>query len=292
MTIVFEVVGGIGKNIIATAIVKLLRKKYPNAYLIVVASVPEIFDNNPNINAVFPPNQRYIVNDFINKDTLILLHDPYCDSDFITKKQSVYKSWSNLYDLDYNQEQPELFITEDEINNYTKLFDTSKPILVIHPYGGPIIPEETTPKFTFDKGYNWVRDIPLIVCNTIIEKYKNDYNIYQIKHPTQKRVLEGVKIADNPIREIMVLLKLSSKRILIDSFPQHMAAALNLKSTVCWVGTSVENFGYDLHNNILPNPYTLIPQFTTYGGFNYSEPINYMPYKNTLDIFNINKILK
>jgi hypothetical protein len=48
------------------------------------------------------------------------------------------------------------------------------------------------------------------------------------------------------------LLK-SEKRLLIDSCLQHAAAAFNLPSTVCWIGTSPKVFGYDIHTNILPN---------------------------------------
>jgi hypothetical protein len=36
-------------------------------------------------------------------------------------------------------------------------------------------------------------------------------------------------------RSIAILLQLADKRLLIDSFAQHMAAALNVKSTVCWI---------------------------------------------------------
>ena len=42
------------------------------------------------------------------------------------------------------------------------------------------------------------------------------------------------------------------KRLLINSCFQHAAAALNLKSTVCWITTSPKVFGYDMHDNIFP----------------------------------------
>ena len=56
-------------------------------------------------------------------------------------------------------------------------------------------------------------------------------------------------------RSIAILLQLSNKRLLIDSFAQHMAAALNVKSTVCWnPSTKPEIFGYKLHDNIKGKP--------------------------------------
>jgi len=44
---------------------------------------------------------------------------------------------------------------------------------------------------------------------------------------------------------------MSDKRLLIDSSLQHVAAALNLPSTVLWIGTSPNVFGYDIHTNIV-----------------------------------------
>jgi len=56
--------------------------------------------------------------------------------------------------------------------------------------------------------------------------------------------------------ELFSILLASEKRLLIDSSLQHAAAALRLESTVLWVGTSPNVFGYNLHKNIiatLPN---------------------------------------
>ena len=42
----------------------------------------------------------------------------------------------------------------------------------------------------------------------------------------------------------------------MDSFAQHLAAAMGVKSTVCWVTTKPKVFGYKLHDNIQANPFT------------------------------------
>jgi hypothetical protein len=54
--------------------------------------------------------------------------------------------------------------------------------------------------------------------------------------------------------ELFSLVAASSKRVLIDSCLQHAAAALKLPSTVLWIGTAPENFGYDLHTNVKSLP--------------------------------------
>ncbi len=94
-------------------------------------------------------------------------------------------------------------------------------------------------------------------------------------------------------RSIAILLQLSDKRLLIDSFSQHMSAALNLKSTVCWVGTKPEIFGYKLHDNIKSEPYNDEKSLENamYAPYGLSENIHNIPYKDLNDVFDLNKIL-
>lgn len=296
MNIIFEVTGGIGKNIIATAIVRLFKEQHPDKRLMVVASHPEVFLNNPNVDELFSVHERDKMYNFVYPDTWFCGQEPYLESNFVVKKENIYRTWAHLYNLKYNGEQPELFLTKKEKVEYTQLFDNSKPILVIHPHGGEkfsrdFILDPHNPQKP-DTGYNWVRDIPTPTVNKIIEHYKDDYNIYQIKSPTQKLSYKGAKPADNPIREIIALLLSSEKRILIDSFAQHMAAALGLNSKVLWIGTTPSNFGYKIHDNILSNPYEFPPEYTLYHGFDLVEPISLMPYKSSGNIFDFNKIIK
>ena len=88
-------------------------------------------------------------------------------------------------------------------------------------------------------------------------------------------------------RSIAILLQLSNKRLLIDSFGQHLAASLNLKSTVCWINTKPEIFGYKLHDNIKANPFTKEPNYQNshYQPFGLSENIHNIPYNNLNEIF-------
>ena len=87
---------------------------------------------------------------------------------------------------------------------------------------------------------------------------------------------------------------MSKKRLLIDSFSQHLAASLNLKSTVCWVATKPEIFGYEMHDNIKANPFTKEPiiKDKAYQPFELSENIHSIPYNNLKEIFNINHIIE
>jgi hypothetical protein len=47
------------------------------------------------------------------------------------------------------------------------------------------------------------------------------------------------------------MLTQSDKRLLIDSYLQHAAAAFELESTVLWGCNSPHTLGYELHDNIM-----------------------------------------
>ena len=80
----------------------------------------------------------------------------------------------------------------------------------------------------------------------------------------------------------------------MDSFGQHLSAALNKPSTVCWIGTSHISFGYDIHDNILPNPQEkeYITDEMIFTPNELYEPISTFPYSSTDKIFEINKIFQ
>lgn len=245
---VFHVEGGLGKNVAATAIVKLIKEKHPDRLLVVVASYPEIFLNNPNVYRAYRVGATaYFYDDFIlNKDVLVFRHEPYFQTAHILKQKPLIQNWSELYNLDYEKGVlPELYMNmvQDMAGSQWK---REKPIMVLHTNGGFFQNQKYT--------YAWTRDMPMIVSNQIVEKYSKIYHIFQICRD-QTQVLPGVEpiLHEMSNMELFSLLRMSEKRVLIDSCLQHAAAALRLPSTVLWVGTSPKVFGYDMHKNIVAN---------------------------------------
>ena len=53
MNIIFQISGGIGKSILATAVCKAIRKKYPNDKLIVVTGYPDVFTNSKKVDMYY-----------------------------------------------------------------------------------------------------------------------------------------------------------------------------------------------------------------------------------------------
>ena len=280
MNIFFQIDGGLGKSIMATAMVKVIRKRYKNSHIIVVTAYPDVFLNNPHINECFRIEEmggaylKYVK----DQDCKIFTEDPYRNTSFLTDKEHLLKTWCKIYGLNYNNEQPQLYLTQPEVDYFKPFYQVEKPILAIQPNGGPQ-----------GQGfqYSWTRDIPQPTMNEIIKHYKEDYTIVHIKREDQQQYPDTLHALDG-FRSIAILLQLSSKRLLIDSFSQHLAAAMDKKSTVCWVTTKPKIFGYKLHDNIIANPFTKEPQLerSVYQPFNLAQDISSIPYNDLNEIFN------
>ena len=270
----------------ATAMVKVIRKRYKNSHIIVVTAYPDVFLNNPHINECFRIEEmggaylKYVK----DQDCKIFTEDPYRNTSFLTDKEHLLKTWCKIYGLNYNNEQPQLYLTQPEVDYFKPFYQVEKPILAIQPNGGPQ-----------GQGfqYSWTRDIPQPTMNEIIKHYKEDYTIVHIKREDQQQYPDTLHALDG-FRSIAILLQLSSKRLLIDSFSQHLAAAMDKKSTVCWVTTKPKIFGYKLHDNIIANPFTKEPQLerSVYQPFNLAQDISSIPYNDLNEIFNANTIIE
>ena len=104
-----------------------------------------------------------------------------------------------------------------------------------------------------DKPYSWTRDIPHGQAQILANELSKSFKILHITRPKCLPLANVERVDHVPSkRAFLSLLLKSDKRLLIDSCLQHAAAALNLPSTVLWVGTSPDVFGYEMHKNIKP----------------------------------------
>ena len=55
--VIFQIDGGLGKSIMATAILKVIKKEYKKSNIIVVTAYPDVFVGNPNVNKVLHQSQ-------------------------------------------------------------------------------------------------------------------------------------------------------------------------------------------------------------------------------------------
>jgi hypothetical protein len=282
--IVFQIDGGIGKVIASTAVAKAIKKKYPNDNLIIISGYPEVYLNNPNVYKSFQfGNISYFYTDYLeNKEALLFLHNPYLEVDYVQEKKHLIQVWCEMFDLPYNNEMPEIYLTKRELDFYQQKYKSDKPMLLMQTNGGA----------NHDLKYSFARDLPSVVVSKVIEHFRNDYNIVHIRRDDQIGYNFTTPITAG-FRDIIALALLSTKRLLIDSFLQHACASMGLKSTVCWITNNPKVLGYELHDNILANPFTHQPELKNsfLAKFNIGgDPIEF-PYKSEDEIFDVEKII-
>ncbi len=285
MNVICQVDGGLGKSIMFTAVLKAIKKQYKKANIIVVTGYPDVFIANPNVNKVLGFDQlsgiysKYIM----GKDAKVFVSDPYHTSDYITESAHLIKLWCELYGVEYNGEMPEIFLLKAEKEYFEPFYRLDKPILAIQPNGGAI---------NQPLKYSWTRDIPVPIVEQVIEHFKNDYAILHIKREDQIVYPNTLQALDS-FRSIAVLLSMSQKRLLIDSSAMHIATALNLQSTVAWVGTNPNIFGYETHKNIVANDPTREPNFDHphYQKYLLFQDISTIPYNDLNEVFDVTKII-
>jgi hypothetical protein len=285
MNIIFQINGGIGKVIASTAVCASIKAKYPDDKLIVVSGYPDVFLGNKNVDRAYAFGQQaYFYKEYIeNKEIKMFAHDPYLETKHIKQEEHLIETWCNIYNLPVTKTTGELFLTQREIDFYSKKFVSDRPILLIQTNGGA----------ESDIKYSWARDIPSYVIENIIHEFKNDYNIVHIRRDDQLQY-DGTFGVSDTFRALIVLISLSDKRLMMDSFGQHASAALNKPSTVLWIANSPKVFGYDIHTNIISNPETSSPELRNSYLSKYNiggDPIEF-PYNNESEIFNTQDIIK
>ena len=203
-------------------------------------------------------------------------------SDFQNGKGHLLRIWFELCGLTYKGEEPQFFLSKVEKQFYKTAYQHKKPILAIQPNGGAS---------NQNMYYNWARDIPEPIMAKIINRFKKDYDIVHIKRADQMNYTDTKQALDG-FRSIAYLLSISDKCLLIDSFAQHLAKAVNKKSVVLWSGTDPEMFGYETHINIKANKHTQEPLYNHghYKPFELVEPIENCPYQDLSEIFDYNLV--
>ena len=285
---IFHIEGGIGKNILATAVIESLKKTDPDREIVLISPWPQVWFNNPNVSQIFPMGQvaNFYKNFIKDQDVKIFRVDPYHVEDYILNKKHLIEVWCDLVGAKYNGESPKLYFSPLELEGIrTKMLQgVTKPIFLLHTNGGGSGPKS--------RPYSWYRDIPVQNAIEVVNYFKNDYHIYQLGYQGQS-LIPGCNKLTLETREILASPLFSKKRLLIDSFSQHASVALGIKSVVCWVGNKPEILGYDSHINIKP---VAKPVFDTYHSsylddFDISgNPVQF-PY-DKLKVFDSEEIIK
>lgn len=281
--------GGHGKVIMSTAVISAMKKQHPDRKIIVVAAWDAPFFGHPDIWRfyAFGQMQNYFYDDYVhNKDVLIFQHDPYHETSYLLREKHLNETWCDLFDIKYNGELPQLNLNPREIEIARDKIkpDIGKPIMMIQTHGG--LPEHQYSK------KSWARDMPMDIAQKIVNYYSKSYRVIHLRLEEQP-VLQNVEPLTLPHRELYAAMTFSKKRLFIDSFAQHTAAALGLPSTVCWIANDPKIFGYDMHDNIRPSANKIheLNKFSFLEQYDITGQIQQFPY-DTVNLFDIDEIME
>ena len=244
--IIYHVEGGHGKCVLSTAVIRAMKKAYPDYKIIVVCAWDGPYFYNPDVFRFYTFNQmQYFFDDYIKPDTKIFRQEVYFTEDHILQRKHLTQSWCDMYNIPYDGYKPKIYLNPRELEiARDKIKPDGRPIMLIQSNGG-------SPQGQYSKK-SWYRDMPIEIAQKLVNYFAKSYRILHIKTPEQP-ILQGVEPLTLPFRELYAVFPLSTKRLFIDSFAQHVAAALDLPSTVVWIGNKPEVFGYPENINVLPN---------------------------------------
>jgi len=247
--------GGIGRNIMATAVVRAIKKQYPNKELSVIAGCPEVFQKNPRVKRVHNLSRpSFVFEDYFkNSDTMLLSVEPYQHKDYISRKKHFVECWCEMLGVEFDGIQPEMFynISEQEIaKDYLQKFDRR---MILFQHQGGKVPEQANKKSKIiAKSGMYKRNLPENIAQEVTDKLiKLGFMVGSVGHPNQFLPKGAEAIKFQP-RAIIALIPFVAGVISIDSFLLH-ASAISKDETPAigvWGGTNPLVLGYPWMKNL------------------------------------------
>jgi hypothetical protein len=260
--LVYIVQGGIGNQVMRTALLPEMREKFGEIY--VIAPYADIFEMN-DVDGAFAqaPNSLYeqLIKD--NEDVEVVAENPYNNSDFIKKQIHFNDAVRDLFGLPRKgtetcmSENPILPVAEkhpEVVEDVKRFLDQQKKhkFVLIQNTGGqsPLDPNsQIQGPEPLVRNYKWMEEL----VAKLQEKYKG-YTFIQYKLPNEK-LIDGCVSIERPYLWYRVLGEVLAEdkdnfAVVIDSSLQHILAGTGLNTTVLWGETRPEHFGHFCHNNV------------------------------------------
>jgi kynurenine formamidase len=283
--IIFSISGGAGKNILATAVVKAIKAQHPEMNIVVLTAWKDVWMYNPNVYRSYNfQNSPYFYDNYIKgkKNVKVFSLDPYQTEQYILKKEHLIYTWCNLYGIQYNGEQPELFFNKREVEFVQNTYVRNEPIFLIQTNGGA----------DANNKYSWMRDIPIGVAQQVAEQFRGEVRLMHIRRDEQLPMKDIEQFKGN-LRELFVLIRESKYRLFNDSVSQHASNALGKKATFWWVKNDPQVLGYSLHDNIVTDAVGELNSldFSLLEPYDISGQIAQCPFKEGTELFSVEEIV-
>jgi hypothetical protein len=241
--------GGLGKCIMATAVIASYKRTYPNAKVVVVSGYPEVFVNNPYVYKNFPFTTPYLWQDYYGQPGWkVSAHDPYMEESWIKNDNlHLIDIWCRMLGVDSVQKTPLLYFAGPELDELNSMIKVDKPLVVVQSTGG-----------ANPASRSWTRNAPIGEFDEFLARYKETHFVVHLclpETPALSNVHQRVENLNR--RQAMALIYFSQEVVGIDSYAMHARAANpDAGPTTIFfpLAESVVRLGYPQFVNITPVP--------------------------------------
>lgn len=231
--------GGLGKCIMATAVIRSYKAANPNSKVVVVSGYPEVFLNNPDIYKNFPFSTPYLWQDYYGQPGWrVEAQDPYLEEAWIkNRKQHLIDIWCGMLRIPSVQKTPVLFFSGPEVDELHSMIRTDKPLIVVQSTGG-----------SNPAARSWTRNPPKEEFEEFLSKFKESHYVLHLAVPETtalQNVHQRVDTLDR--RKAMCLMYYANEVIGIDSYALHVRAANGSAGPSCFflpLSESLDKLGY------------------------------------------------
>jgi hypothetical protein len=240
--LLLHISGGIGKCILATAVIRSYREANPESKVVVVSGYPEVFINNPDVHKNFSFATAYLWQDYYGQPGWkVSAHDPYMEEAWIKNyKVHLVDIWCNMLGVPSVQKTPLLFFSGPELDDLQTLASsiiTDLPLMVVQSTGG-----------ANPGARSWTRNPSTEELNDLLGQFKATHFIVHLcLRETPVLTNANDRLVDLNRRQAMALVYYAEAFVGIDSFGMHARAA-NPDSGSTFIlfplAESVERLGY------------------------------------------------
>lgn len=238
--IVIQIDGGIGRLICATPAIELLSKIHCERRIIVLASHPHVFLENPHIYKTYGLQSDYLWEDVI-KHGEFRYPEPYHNYQYYTQKHHLIQTFNLLLTGQDDFILPKIYLTqaekawgEDFIQTRKKEFD--RPVVLLQ-HAGAGASQDADGKLVDDT----YRSLPNDQLNYLLNNL-TEFTFINASHiPIQR---DNVWNQEFTLRQLFSLAHACDLFVGVDSFASHATAAFDKKGVLILGGTFKENVGY------------------------------------------------
>lgn len=264
MKCLINVDGGLGKNVMLTALMPIVASKYDEIY--VISPYVDVWKACSYVTAVFEPGpqcatlyQELVLSD----DCDVLWKEPYSNNRFIKKQCHMLEAWFTEAGIDIPEDIAELTPCLDNV--YSEFPQVAKlvaqkvselgPFIMVQFCGGqsPLSPQQDQQGnlIQYDDHQEFIKR-NYYKGQELIDALKAEYPDHKIVHfalPNEP-TYEGAEKLNLPYIAYPMLADKAAKVVCTDSSLQHLVTGRCKDVTVIWGETAPVHFGWKCNKNI------------------------------------------